>query len=187
MISPKTTVRRLSPLAPLLVFAAGAAIAAPANVDGPALSRANLTPDETRVAARQATDKMEDTLRRSVEISNLARKQKDIIRIDCLTNNQKLIKGFIEMSNGAIAKLNEEIAKNNAEGIAHEYTRVKIIAQKVSVLSTEAENCIGEDLTYTGSLKVTVLIDPSIPPGDPTDTGLPGLPTGRPPSLSPIL
>ena len=50
----------------------------------------------------------------------------------------------------------------------HEFTRLTIVNQKVLVLGAEAENCIGEDLSFVGATKVDVEIDPNIPMYDPT-------------------
>ena len=36
-------------------------------------------------------------------------------------------------------------------GRTHEFTRLTIINQKVLVLGAEAENCIGEDLSFVGA------------------------------------
>ncbi|MDB4968030.1 MAG: hypothetical protein JWN44_3719, partial [Myxococcales bacterium] len=59
--------------------------------------------------------------------------------------------------------------------------------QKVVTLGTEAEQCIGEDVSYVGATRVDVEIDPSIPPTDPTEPPLPDVQVQRPPEASPFV
>ena len=58
--------------------------------------------------------------------------------------------------------------------------------QKVTVLGAEAENCIGEDLSFVGATRVDVEVDPNIPQYDPTQPGSPFIDITRPPEASPI-
>ena len=67
----------------------------------------------------------------------------------------------------------------------HEFTRLTIVNQKVQVLGAEAENCIGEDLSFVGATRVDVEIDPNIPQYDPTQPPAPGIDIERPGEASP--
>ena len=67
----------------------------------------------------------------------------------------------------------------------HEFTRLTIVNQKVTVLGAEAENCIGEDLSFVGATRVDVEVDPNIPQYDPTQPGSPFIDITRPPEASP--
>ena len=60
----------------------------------------------------------------------------------------------------AMSALQENISRADEGGRAHEFTRLTIINQKVTVLGAEAENCIGEDLSFVGATRVDVEIDP---------------------------
>ena len=64
-----------------------------------------------------------------------------------------------------------------------------LLVQSVLVvtLGTEAEQCIGEDVSYVGQTTVDVEIDPSIPPEDPTQPDLPLPNVQRPPEASPFV
>ena len=69
----------------------------------------------------------------------------------------------------------------------HEFTRMSILYQKVVTLGTEAEQCVGEDVSYVGATRVDVEIDPSIPAADPTEPPLPVPIVDRPPEASPFV
>jgi hypothetical protein len=47
-------------------------------------------------------------------------------------------------------------------------------------LGAEAENCIGEDLSFVGATRVDVDVDPNIPQNDPTQPPAPGIDIERP-------
>ena len=175
------------------VFIASLAFAAPDNPAGqPARSGDSAIPDDatalspqaTLDAAKDAQGKMQDTLRRIVQLQELAKKQKDIIKLNCVNDKLTQVKGHLAVSDTSMNSLNEAVAKSDDDGRKHEYTRVSILYQKVLVLGTEAENCIGEDLSYVGAVKVTVDIDPTIPQADVTAFDFPSLDTSRPPVAS---
>jgi len=84
----------------------------------------------------------------------------------------------------AFTALQENVARADEGGRTHEFTRLTIINQKVMVLGAEAENCIGEDLSFVGATRVDLDIDPNIPQDDPTQPGVPTTPIDRPPAAS---
>ncbi|MFM9469817.1 hypothetical protein ACKI1K_44555, partial [Streptomyces scabiei] len=90
-----------------------------------------------------------------VQLQELAKKQKDIIKLNCTNDKLLQVKGHLALTDQAMANLNEAMAKADDDARKHEFTRVTILYQKVLVLGTEAENCIGEDLSYVGATTVT--------------------------------
>jgi hypothetical protein len=145
---------------------------------------ASLTPSETLAQSKDFINKMQDTVRRIVQLQELAKKQKDIIKLNCTNDKLLQVKGHLAVGDQAMSSLNEAMAKSDDDARQHEYTRVTILYQKVLVLATEAENCIGEDLSYVGSTNVTVDIDPAIPVADVTAFNVPTVDVGRPPAAS---
>jgi hypothetical protein len=135
--------------------------------------------------AKEHVSKMQETLRRVVQLQQLAKKQKDIIKLNCVNDKLLQVKGHLAVTDQAMSSMNEAIAKGDAESSRHEYSRVNILHQKVLILGTEAENCIGEDLSYVGETTVTVEIDPNIRHDDPTEFHFPIIDTTRPPLASP--
>ena len=93
---------------------------------------------------------------------------------------------YIAVANKSKAELDSAISRNDAGARQHEFTRMTILYQKVVVLGTEAENCVGEDASYVGQQQVDVEVDPSIPDEDPTQPVLPLPDVTRPPPGSPF-
>ena len=69
----------------------------------------------------------------------------------------------INIAEQAMTTLQESIARADEGARTHEFTRLTIVNQKVLVLGTEAENCIGEDLSFVGATRVDVEVDQGSP------------------------
>jgi hypothetical protein len=124
---------------------------------------------------------------RVTKLQDDARKKKDVIKLNCVSDKLTQIKGHVIVANQTNSSLTVALSRNNAPAGQHEFTRMTIIFQKVTVLGTEAENCIGEDASYVGDTRVDVEIDPNIPDSDPTEPQLPLPDVSRPPEASPFV
>jgi hypothetical protein len=150
---------------------AGAAAGDPAPAGQADLSvkqRPTLTPQEMLGQSKEYFKSMNEVLKRITALQDQSKRQKDIIRLNCVTD--KLVQGKINLTiaEQSMVALQESIARADEGGRAHEFTRLTIVNQKVTVLGAEAENCIGEDLSFVGATRVDVEIDPSLPQTDPT-------------------
>ena len=143
-----------------------------------------LSVPEMNTQAREYQQNMASVLKRIHTLEETARKQKDIIKLNCVINKQVEAKVNASIADQAMASLQENVARGDEGGRIHEFTRLTIINQKISVLGAEAENCIGEDLSFVGATRVDLDIDPNIPRDDPTQPAVPTTPIDRPPAAS---
>jgi hypothetical protein len=139
-----------------------------------------LAPDEMLAQARSYFQSMGDVVKRIQLLQEQSKRSKDIIRLNCVTD--KLVQGKvnINIAEQSMAALQDSIARADEGGRTHEFTRLTIVNQKLSVLGAEAENCIGEDLSFVGATRVDVDVDPNIPQTDPTQPPAPGTDIERP-------
>ncbi len=163
--------------------AAGAPAPGP-DVDVSVKQRANLTPQEMLGQGKDYFRVMNETLTHIQSLQETARRQKDIIKLNCVTDKLVQAKVNINIAEQAMTTLQESIARADEGARTHEFTRLTIVNQKVLVLGTEAENCIGEDLSFVGATRVDVEVDPGIPTSDPTIPPSPGIDITRPPPAS---
>ena len=159
--------------------------AKPAPAEAPSQGKI-LSPAEMVAQSKESMTKMQAVLSRVVQLQEVARKQKDIIKLNCVNDKLVQVKGNMNVAESATTLLHESIARNDEAQRQHEFTRISLTNQKVQVLGTEAENCIGEDLTYVGQTDVKVEIDPTIPEADPTRDVKPEPVIERPPVASPF-
>jgi hypothetical protein len=171
------------------VFAQGASSPAPApgsgtagngQVDLSVKQKPMLTPAEMVAQGKEYFRAMSDVLHRVQSLQDQSKRQKDIIRLNCVTDKLVQVKVNLNISEQSMAALQESISRADEGGRTHEFTRLTIINQKVLVLGAEAENCIGEDLSFVGATRVDVDVDPNIPQTDPTQPPAPGVDIERP-------
>ncbi|MBI4508401.1 MAG: hypothetical protein HY698_02115 [Deltaproteobacteria bacterium] len=130
--------------------------------------------------------KMQGILKRVVQLQEVARRQKDVIKLNCVNDKHLQIKQLMNIADGASTNLQEAIARNDDDAREHEFHRIQITSEQVTVLATEAENCIGEDFTFFGDTQVTV--EQPEEPEDPTQAADPGVPDIEPiPVASPFV
>ena len=66
------------------------------------------------------------------------------------------IKQLLNIAEGANTNMHEAIAQEDEDGRYHEFGKVVIAEQQVTVLTGEAENCIGEELVFLGPTEIDV-------------------------------
>jgi hypothetical protein len=122
-----------------------------------------------------------------LRLQRIAQQKKDIVRLNCVNDKLQKVKGHLAVADNAIAALGVATARADEAARQHEGLRMAILYQKVTVLNTEAENCIGEEANFVGNARVDLEIDPSIPNDDPTEPPLPLPDVTRPPEASPFI
>ena len=136
------------------------------EVTAPAEKAANLSPTEMKAESKKHIETMQEILVRVVELQKLARKQKDVIKLNCVNDKLLQIKQLLNIAEAGQTDLIEAIAQQDNEDSAHQYSQISIAKEKTDGLHGEAEGCIGEELVFLGPTEVSV-DDPGLP-DDPT-------------------
>ena len=173
-----------APIAP--PSAGGAAPPAAGAADVSVKQRPTLTAEEMVNQSREYAKNMSEVLKRIQGLQDKAKKEKDIIRLNCVTDKVVQVRVNISIAEQSMAALQEAVTRADEGERTHEFTRLTIVNQKVLVLGAEAENCIGEDLSFVGATRVDVEIDPNVPTYDPTQPPAPGIDIERPGEASPL-
>jgi hypothetical protein len=151
----------------------GGAAMAPGPVPGAAPGLPMPSPAESLTLSKDMLTKMRDRLTRVKKLLAEARQQKDIIKINCVTDKMVQIQGHISVAEKSTEGLGEAVTRQDTAESEHQFSRVSIVHEKVLGLAAEAENCVGEDMNFVGEQRSELTIDPSIPPEDPTETRVP--------------
>lgn len=154
-----------------------------ADVVVPMGKQAELSPEEMVDQADVLLRRMQDVLKRVVQLKEIARKQKDVLKLNCVNDKLLQVKQLLNISEAAKTNLVEAIAQEDEEGRYHEYGKINLAAEQVQILGQEAEQCIGEELIYLGPTEVTVE-EPENP--DDPDDGLDDFDFDRPGYASPF-
>lgn len=141
-----------------------------AEVTAPFQKTANLTPAQMKAESQKHLEKMQEVLVRVVELQKLARKQKDVIKLNCVNDKLLQVKQLLNIAEAGRTELIESIAQQDNDGTLHQFSQISIAKEKTDGLHGEAEGCIGEELIFLGPTEVTVddpglLDDPTAPDG----------------------
>ena len=129
---------------------------------------------------------MKGVLGQVLAILKEARDEKDVIKVNCVNEKLTSIKGLIRIAEQADITLQEAVAKGEKDVATHEFHKISISHQKVKMLRTESEQCVGELAFAVGKTNVEIEVDKDqVPEDDPTKLPLPETPVFRPPAASP--
>ena len=174
---------RVMRIAPAAIFLAGVAFA---QGDDDLHKGATLSPRESATQAHDYLSRMQASEKAVTKLQDRAQKQKDVIKLNCVTDKLIQVRGHLVVASKSVSTLDEAVSRSDDGARQHEFTRIIILHQKVDSLTTEAGNCLGEDVSYIGDTKVDVEIDPSVPKEDPTQPSLPLPDVTRPPEATPF-
>ena len=146
-----------------------------------------LTPQEQLAQAEIYISRMKKVQGEVEKLAKKAREDKDIIKLNCVNDKLIQIKGNMNLAEQTRDALKTAAATNDDGSRNHEFAKLTITYQKVTVLGQEAEACIGEDIAFVGQTQVDVEVDPDITKEDPTEEPDPPLPVVRPPIASPFI
>lgn len=162
----------------LVVFAAGSATAqqggSGAAASGTADAQVNfqrapkLSPQEQLAQADQILTRMDQAagvVRRQLEKARAAR---DVVKVLCLNDKLSQIDVAIRSARDRKAALQAAAGRNDAELSNHEFTIMTVLRQRSEQLNAEANQCIGEELSFVGKTEVTTQVDPTLPGTDET-------------------
>jgi len=136
------------------------------EVTAPIEKEAVLTPAQMQETSEAYIKDMQKVLVRIVELQKLARKQKDVIKLNCVNDKLLQVKQLLNIADASRTDLVEAIAQQDADSTTHQFSQISIAKEKTDGLHGEAEGCIGEELIFLGPTEVTV-DDPGLP-DDPT-------------------
>jgi len=154
----------------------------PAAVGVSVPQRSTLSGQEMARQGREYRANMDRALAELQTMVEQARKQKDVIRLNCVMDKLVQVKVNMNMADEAIQKLQQASARQDDGASLHEYTRLTIVNQKVQVLQNEGQTCVGAELNYIGATRVEVEA-PALPLGV-TEPSLEPPPLERPPAAS---
>lgn len=129
--------------------------AAPANRE--LLKNEEQVPDDQKASkAGIAIGKMRDVHLRLLELREEARRNKDVVRLNCVNEKITSAAGLLHASEGAQSALSDALARADHETAQHEYNKISLSQSKAANLRTEGESCVGETTVYSGKTQVTV-------------------------------
>jgi hypothetical protein len=159
----------------IAVLAIGASTLLAQDEPPPAATPEVVLPMEKRseLTASQMTDKAAELRsaiavdeKRVEQLREAARKSKDVIKLNCINDKRMQIVALAKIAEKEEVELDAAIATGAEAERYHRFSMITIAAEKVGILRSEAEACVGEEIDYLGPLDVGT-DEPDVP-DDPT-------------------
>ena len=158
-----------------------------ADAPAPSLARPaeRLTNEQREDRTEKALQSLRDLVGQTEKLLGQAKDEKDLVKLNCVTEKVGLVRGLLKVSEAAAAELKDAIARKEDDAAEHEYTKVALASRKVASLREDAEQCIGQ-LAYFNDEKTLVDVDvpAGLPSADPTFVAAPPVVISRPPPAS---
>jgi hypothetical protein len=160
----------------LVVLAAGSATAqqpsTPPGAGGDAQvglqRKPQLSPQQMLTETDNSIARMEQAsavVRRQI---GAAREARDVVKTLCLNDKLSQIDVAIRSARERKQSLQSAVQRNDAELAGHHFTIVTVLNQRSQQLTAEANQCIGEELSFVGKTEVITQVDPTLPGQDQT-------------------
>jgi hypothetical protein len=127
-----------------------------AAATAPIEQRAVISPAEMTAQAKALSDENQEHARHIAQLRQQARRQKDVIKLNCINDKFLQAKALQNIVDGALANLEVAILGQDDEARYHEFTKITISSEKIRAVRGEADGCVGEELSYLGETKVEV-------------------------------
>jgi len=120
----------------------------------PPAVKSNLSDAEKIERSAEAVNRMKAGLKQVLGRVEEARKEKDVVKLNCVNEKLTQIKGLLKVAEQADIALSEALASRQPSADA-EFAKINIARGKVDGLKADAEQCIGQ-LAYIIDEKTTV-------------------------------
>jgi hypothetical protein len=114
------------------------------------------TPKEKLDYAAESNDEMRTSVKAVNKMLEAARREQDVVKIQCLNNRLTSLRALLQVSEAAEARLQEALNDAESERAEHEYRKIAVARDKASQILAEAERCAGDAGAADGSTQVTV-------------------------------
>lgn len=161
------------------IVSAASSAAEPTSDTGPVET---LTPPQMLEKARAVLASAERATQAATQSLRASRQESDVVKSLCLDDKLAQLEVARATVEERVQSLEGAVEGSDAEAINHDFSVVSALGDRVSALSGEANQCIGEDRAAPGTGSILqVVFDPAIPT---TDTS--SLPLGPNISTPPV-
>lgn len=169
------------------VLAQGDAPTAPNEADVVTPAAADPTTSEGRLAAAERAVANGHTVQRALENRlATANGRNDIVMIDCLSPLRTELEATLASADSRLRALRLLAQSGDEAAAEHEYTMVMVASQRIAIVDSDMNRCLGDADIAAGEDQVTVEVTVDLPDEDPAVTPTPAAPPAPPPVPPPL-
>ena len=110
--------------------------------------------------AEKATEEMQSSYNKGIDLLAEARKSKDAVRMNCVNEKVTAMKGILRVAQDAKSNLKNAMAINDLEQAKEELKKIRMGRSRLQEALTGANTCSGAEASYTGGTQVELEVDP---------------------------
>ena len=131
--------------------------------------RVQLSPQQQEVEADLILAQMRAVSGTTQRMLAQARLARDVVKTLCLNDKLSQVDVALRSATDRKTALHAAVVRGDREMSNHEFTILTVLKKRTDQLSTEANQCIGEEAAFIGATNVVTIVDTSLPAGDQTD------------------
>ncbi|MEE2829543.1 MAG: hypothetical protein VX498_10160 [Myxococcota bacterium] len=121
------------------------------------ISGQNLNSGQKTSVAEKAVADLDLRIKRTLKMIEEARKNKDIILLNCLNDKLLLLRGLHKVAINAKMGLAEAVARENVDLEEHNFRKIFIAGDQGGIVAAEAEACVGQvGTSFPGQTQVVM-------------------------------
>jgi hypothetical protein len=93
----------------------------------------------------------------------VARAERDVVRVLCLNDKLNQVDVAVRSAEDRMLALRTAVERADGDRARHEYTVLDVLNDRVRVLVSESNQCVGEETGFIGEAEISVTIDPNLP------------------------
>jgi hypothetical protein len=130
--------------------------------------KVQLTPKQQEIEAEALLSQMRGVSSTTQHMLAQARVARDVVKTLCLNDKLSQVDVATRSATDRRASLHSAVARGDVEMANHEFTILSVLKKRVDQLSTESNQCIGEEAAFVGATNVVTTVDTTLPTGDTT-------------------
>lgn len=167
--------------------AAAAATDGEQAAPGPEPRDGDVSPTERMRLAQELVTNIQQSSQAVLRQLQVARAERDVVRVLCLNDKLNQVDVALRSAEDRMVALRTAVERGDADRVRHEHTVLDVLNDRVRVLVSESNQCVGEETGFIGEAEVSVSIDPNLPDDAVMDDSVPPPLTPPPPTVnSPI-
>lgn len=153
----------------------------------PQQSEVELSPGERLRLAQELVTSIQQSSQAVLRQLQVARAERDVVRVLCLNDKLNQVDVALRSAEDRMVALRTAVERADGDRVRHEHTVLDVLNDRVRVLVSESNQCVGEETGFIGEAEVSVSIDPNLPDDAVADDSLPPPLSPPPPTVnSPI-
>lgn len=149
--------------------------------------REDVSPPERLKLAEDLVANIQQSSQAVLRQLQVARSERDVVRVLCLNDKLNQVDVALRSAEDRMTALRTAVERADGDRARHEHTVLDVLNDRVRVLVSESNQCVGEETGFIGEAEISVTIDPNLPDDNLLDESTPPPLAPPPPTVnSPI-